>query len=141
MKTLAALIFLFPTLSGAHGADTAGPNGGHVSMPGDFHTELTLDDEQGAHIFLLDGNLENPTVKNSKIEMVAKNKKSEVKFSCSVMGGNHFHCVPQKKYPLKGELVVKATRDGVVGKEISYKLPLKKFETEKTEQSNESHHH
>ncbi|MEK2645701.1 hypothetical protein [Bdellovibrio sp. BCCA] len=129
MRMILAALLLMPALSWAHGEDKPGPAGGHIRMPGPFHTELMLDKEQGAHIFLIDMNFQNPTVKDSKIEMVAKYKKSEVKFNCSIMGANHFHCVPEKKYPNKGELIVKAVRENAVGNPVSYKLPLPEFKT------------
>lgn len=109
---------------GAHGEDKPGPHGGHIQMPGAFHTELMLDESQGAHIFLLDINFQNPTVKDSKIEMKFVGDKKQIPFTCSVMGGNHFHCVPQGKYPNKGELRLKPIREKVVGAEVIYKIPL-----------------
>ncbi|KYG61050.1 hypothetical protein AZI85_08810 [Bdellovibrio bacteriovorus] len=138
MKILSLLI-LTPFIALAHGEDKEGPHGGHIRMPGAFHTELMLDEKQEAHIFLLDMEFKYPTVKNSKIEVAAVNGKDKVDFKCSVMGGNHFHCVPTKKYPLKGELKVKAVRDGAVGNEVSYKLPLTKLAEEKPSSAHDHH--
>lgn len=140
MKKLAASLILLPVLSWAHGEDKPGPHGGHIQMPGAFHTELVLSEDQSAHIYLLDMNFQNPTVKNSQIQVVARNKKSEVKYDCSVMGGNHYHCVPQGKVPAKTEIVIKATRESAVGNEAVYKLPLKALKTETKKQADEGHH-
>ncbi len=130
-----AIILLSTSLALAHGEDKPGPSGGHIRMPGGFHTELTLDDHQGAHIFLLDMNFKNPTVKDSEIKMKFVSGKKEVPFSCSIMGGNHFHCVPKSQYASKGELKIIATREKAVGQEVTYKLPLEKFETKKMDHS------
>lgn len=136
MKIICGLfIMLVAQLSWAHGEDKPGPSGGHIKMPGGFHTELTLDDQQGAHIFLLDMEFKNPTVKDSDIKMKFVAGKQEVPFTCSIMGGNHFHCVPKSKYPNKGELRVIATREKAVGQEVIYKLPLEKFKIEKADHS------
>lgn len=134
MKLLSLACFLIlntATYAWAHGEDKPGPHGGHVRMPGGFHTELMLDDKQDAHIFLLDLEFKNPTVKDSKIEIKAVHGKKEVPFTCSVMGGNHFHCVANQKYSPKSELHIKATRENAVGNEAIYKLPLKEFKENK----------
>ncbi|KHD89626.1 MAG: hypothetical protein OM95_02565 [Bdellovibrio sp. ArHS] len=139
MKKLLTLLFMTPFIAFAHGEDKEGPHGGHIRMPGAFHTELMLDEKHEAHIFLLDMEFKNPTVQNSKIEVYALNGKTKVNFQCSIMGKNHFHCVPEKKYPLKGELRVKAVRDNLPGNEVSYKLPLPKFAEEKTPSGHDHH--
>lgn len=140
MKLLSLACFLILSANHtvrAHGEDKPGPHDGHIRMPGGFHTELMLDDKQDAHIFLLDMAFKNPTVKDSKIEMKHVLGKKEVPFECSVMGGNHFHCVATSKYPLKGELRIKATRENAVGGEAIYKLPLPKFA--KTKEPHQGH--
>ncbi|MNK07873.1 hypothetical protein D3C87_257950 [compost metagenome] len=139
-------LLLIATLAGlssqafAHGEDAPGPHGGHIRMPGAFHTELSLDEKtQDLHVYLIDMEFKNPTVKESKLEAVAKRGKSSVKFTCSVMDGNHFHCVPEKKYPLKGEIILNATRENAVGNEAVYKLPLMKFKGGKKSEGHQHH--
>ena len=142
MRFLAVLMILFPSIVLAHGEEKPGPHNGHIRMPGAFHTELILGSDQSAHVYLLDMNFKNPTTTNSKIEIYAKNKKNKVAFTCSIMDTDHFHCVPEKKYPMKGDLVVKAVRDNAPGNEISYKLPLSTFKSEpKKEKDDPNHHH
>lgn len=137
---LTALLF-GPVLAVAHGGDKPGPHGGNVEMPGAFHTELVLDKDQSAHIYLIDINFQNPTTKDSSVKVFARNKKMEVPFSCSIMD-DHFHCVPSKKYQAKGEIVVQAVREKAVGNEAIYKLPLKfgKSESKQNSSSEHSHH-
>lgn len=140
MNLLATLILL-PSLSWAHGEDKAGPNGGHIQMPGAFHTELIVDKDQSAHIYLLDMNFQNPTTKDSDVKVIARTKKSEVKYNCNIMDGNHFHCVPTKKVSAKTDLIVQATREKAVGNEAVYKLPLPAFKEAAKDKKEESHHH
>lgn len=124
---LFALLALLPALGWAHGEEKPGPHGGHVKMPGAFHVELNVDKDQSLHIFLLDMEFKNPTVKDSQISVSAKEGKKSTAFNCTVMGTNHFHCVPAQKYSTKSELIVKATREKAVGNEVVYNLPLKEF--------------
>lgn len=137
MKMMVYLILSLPSLVFAHGEDKPGPHGGHIRMPGAFHVEVNYDSDQSLHIFLLDMGFKNPTVKDSTLTAKVVDKKKVVNFDCSVMGGNHFHCVPQSKYPLKGEIIVQATREKAVGNEARYPLPLKEFAAEKPA----GHHH
>ncbi len=129
---LTFLIAMGPLMTFAHGEDQPGPNGGHVKMPGPFHTELEIDSVQGAHIFLLDLNFQNPTIKDSSVTAVFESKGKKVDYKCGIMGGNHFHCVPQGKIAGKGQLKIKAVREKAVGNEVIYDLPLKPFEKAST---------
>lgn len=136
MKILTTLALLLPVSAWSHGEDKPGPHGGHIRMPGAFHTELILDKKHEAHIYLLDMDFKNPTVKDSSVQMKAKAGKKEISYKCEVMGTDHFHCVPEGKVPNKAELIVQATREKAVGNEALYKLPLPKLEAKK-----EDHHH
>lgn len=140
MRLLAAL-FLFPFLTWAHGEEKPGPHGGHITMPGPFHVELSMDEDQSLHVFLLDIEFKNPTVKDSKISVIARDKNTKVSFNCSVMGDSHYNCVPSKKYSQKGELIVQATREKVVGNKAIYKLPLKEFSKDSNEENPHEGHH
>lgn len=133
-------VLMTPLISTAHGGDKPGPHGGNVEMPGAFHTELVMDKDQSIRIYLIDMNFNNATSKDSSVAVSFQDKKNPVKFTCSVMS-DYFHCVPSKKYDLKGTLVVKATRENAVGNEAKYKLPLKFNGTEKKQDSGSSHSH
>lgn len=123
-KSLLTTLFFSSTLVMAHGGDKPGPHGGRVEMPGAFHTELILNSDQSADVYLIDMNFQNPTVKDSDVSVSIKNKKSKITFKCTA-GEDHFHCIPNKKYEIAGEMIVKATREKAVGNEAVYKLPLK----------------
>lgn len=129
MKRILVLGFLslvLPALAYAHGEDKPGPNQGYLQMPGAFHTELVLDKDQSVHIYLLDMEFKNATVKDSSVEVTYQSGKKTVPFKCAVMGSDHFHCTTSEKYSTKkGDLKVKAVREKAVGNEAVYKLPLK----------------
>lgn len=135
-KYLLGICVLAPILSWSHGNDKPGPHGGNIEMPGAFHTELVLDKDQSAHIYLLDMNFQNSTTKDSSVKVFARDKKETVPFNCAIMA-DHFHCVPTKKYSTKADLVIQATREKAVGNEAIYKLPLK-FNEAKV--NNHGHH-
>lgn len=108
----------------AHGEDEPGPHGGHIRMPGTFHTELLLNSDQSLLFYLLDMNFKNPIVKDSSVEVHWELQgKDKVSFDCSVMD-NHFHCTPKGKYDANsGKLIVKASRGKSKGSAV-YNLPL-----------------
>lgn len=123
---LCALMALLPTLALAHGEDKPGPNKGYLQMPGAFHTELVMAKDLSVHIYLLDMEFKNATVKDSSVDVSYVLGKKTIPYKCAVMGSDHFHCTTSEKYSTKkGELKVKATRENAVGNEAIYKLPLK----------------
>ncbi|WP_246845853.1 hypothetical protein [Bdellovibrio sp. ZAP7] len=138
IRHLILTLTLAPTLASAHGGDKPGPHGGKIEMPGAFHTELVLDKDQSAHVYLLDMNFQNSTTKDSSAKVFARAKKVQIPFNCTVMQ-DHFHCVPTKKYSQDSEIVIKAVREKAVGNDAVYKLPLK-FENQTESKSEHSHH-
>lgn len=127
-----------------HGENKKGPFGGYIQMPGVFHTELVPDRrDKSYHIFLTDIEFKNPTVKDSSIDMTyEKDGKTVVKFKCEVMGGNHFHCIPNKDYSKdSGTLILNTTRLKQKGV-AKYELPLKlKGATQTPEPADSGHGH
>ncbi|MEQ1722148.1 MAG: hypothetical protein ABL930_03170 [Pseudobdellovibrio sp.] len=129
----AVLFFATTLLSGilafAHGEDKPGPNGGHIKMPANFHTEVIADKDGSFHIYLLDMQFKNPTVKNSEIKAYVINGKKKTSLKCSVMGENHFNCKGRKPVKSANSLVIKAKREGTwASMDAKYSLPLKEFE-------------
>lgn len=137
---LFALTLLASLNTWAHGEDKPGPNGGHVRMPGAFHTELNYDEKtQDLHVFLLDMDFKNPSIKDSTLNAVFNSGKTTVTYSCATMDGNHFHCVANKKFKPRGTLTLKATRENAVGNDALYKFPLPAF-NEKSPKTDHSGH-
>lgn len=138
MKAAFILLFL-QLLAGyifAHGENKPGPHGGFVEMSKNIHTEVNPDKDGSFHIFLLDGNMENPTIKNSSLSASIKSGKKEVKLDCTTMGGTHFHCKPKAERPKDGQLILNAKRDGVIADPITYQLAtLKPAEAKKEDHS------
>lgn len=125
----------------AHGEDKPGPHGGHIKMPGGFHTEVKLE-KDNLIIYLLDEKFENPTVTDSKVEVsfnTVKNKFIEgcnkpQKAETTVM---YFTCpLPKTKEKIKS-ISVWAVRLGMKGNEAVYHWPLR-FEKMKKSDTSDS---
>ena len=129
MKAL--LLFIIALLSRliaqAHGEDKPGPHGGSIKMPANFHTELVADKDGSFHIYLIDLQFQNSTVKNSELKVFVLSNKKRTNLKCEVVT-DHFHCKAGK--PIKsGVLTIKAKRDGSqASMEAKYNLPLKEFD-------------
>ena len=105
----------------AHGEDKPGPHGGMIKMAKTIHTEVASDKDGSFHIFLLDINFSNPTVKNSTLSGSIASSQGDFKLDCSVMEGTHYHCKTKNVRPKIGKLNLKANRDGV-SVDVSYDL-------------------
>jgi hypothetical protein len=118
-------LLVFPGLAFAHGDNEPGPHGGLVTMPGIFHVEVTRD---GAafNIYLLDMNIQRPTVHNSSISASVESGALTTELDCqSVPEQHHFRCSASGDQRLdNGLLVVTATRDGSPPASARYHLPL-----------------
>lgn len=123
-----ALTILTSFTAYAHGEDKPGPHGGHIKMPANFHTEVIADKDGSFHVYLLDIQFQNPTVKDSEIKAFVKSGKKKINLKCAVMGENHFHCKGSKPIT-SGSLTLKAKREGTwASMDAKYDLPLKAFD-------------
>lgn len=125
-KLISILFFLSASVAMAHGEDKLGPNGGYIRMPGAFHTEAVPVDKNHLKVFLLDINWANPSVTNSTVQAIFVKGAQVQQAKCDVVE-NHFLCTFAKEVNLKkkGEVRIKADREGSAGAEVSYSLPLK----------------
>lgn len=128
-KLRLALVILCLSISDislGHGEDKPGPNGGHIRMPGAFHTELVVYKQNQFNVFLLDINWKNPTVKDSSVQLKVNNDKNIIQ--CKQLN-NYFQCeLPQLLDMNKPNIIsVKAIREGAVGTEAIYHFPMKEF--------------
>lgn len=120
-----AAMILGASVAWSHGEEKPGPNGGFIAMPGPFHTEV-IPHKDGFHVYLLDIEFKNPTVKDSEVQAwVLNGKKKKTDLSCKVSDETSFHCAAKGKLPKAGQLVIKAKREQAQGNEAVYKLPLK----------------
>lgn len=135
------IILLAVSVTLAHGEDKPGPHGGHIRMPGNFHTELVADQNGVYRVYLLDMQFKNPIVINSDVETYIQKGKKKINLKCSVAGAEFFLCKTAR--PLKsGELVINAKRDGVSASlGAQYKLPLKYFKKDDPENATETMDH
>lgn len=115
----------------SHGEDAPGPHGGHIRMPGPFHTELVLRGKD-LQIFLLDINFMNPVTKNSEVTVRYQDSKNKVSPLICKSHGLSFLCALPKKFSAKaGTITVLAMRDNVWGQLVTYDLPLPGFKKSK----------
>ena len=122
MKMMLLLLVLAASHVFAHGENKPGPHGGHIRMPGAFHTELVLD-SQSAKVYLLDIRFSNPVTENSKVDLVLNAQDKNKEISC-VKKQDYFECPLPSKLTHIPEIKLKAVRNGVTGKEARYPLPL-----------------
>lgn len=118
-------LFLFSEMIMAHGMDQLGPHQGFIQMPGAFHTEVVPQKSGLVKVYLLDIEFKNPMVAQSEVQLSLKTERT-VEFKCTAQA-DYFECqFPDIKNKFKkGELILKASRDGHKGREAIYKLPLK----------------
>ena len=127
----------------AHGEDKAGPNGGHIKMPANFHTELLVLPNNQLKIFLLDIELKNATNEKSSVKVFYKAKRRQTNLKCS-SENNYFICkgLPEN---FKGSVFVNARRLEVQANlNAEYELPLAEFKNStgvKTPDNNKNNHH
>ncbi len=123
-KLLFVSCLFYGVFSFSHGGDKPGPHGGYVEMPGLLHTEVVPDKDGSFHIYLLDIEFKNPTVKNSEVQawLTVAASKDKIELKCETMEDTHFHCIPPKKYSKATGLIIKAKREQAQGNEVTYKF-------------------
>lgn len=126
MKYIFLSLFL-TSYAFSHGENKPGPHGGHIRMPGAFHTELLVQSHM-AKVYLLDISFKNPTIQNSTVSMKVGTGKNLKDVSCSPKI-DYFECHIPEVGKVK-DIQVKAIRSGASGKEISYSLPLTEFKND-----------
>lgn len=140
MKSIFTILALITSLMGlkaqAHGEDQPGPHGGHIQMPGAFHTELVLVGTSKVKIYLLDMNWKNPITGDSSVSLEHKTLKTNA--TCA-KASDHFVCTFPNTVDLKnkGELSLISERQKQKGAIAIYQLPL----GFKSNESSHSGHH
>lgn len=109
----------------AHGEAKPGPNGGHIRMPGSFHTELVPGNNADEFmVYLIDMTFKHPTIENSEVRMFYRSKHS-TNAQCSA-NKDHFKCsFPKGTISPSGRFEIQARRQGIASQVAVYDLPLK----------------
>lgn len=108
----------------AHGMNKAGPNGGYVRMPGNYHVELvSKEKEKAVIVYFLDMMFKPIAIGQASVKLSLKGDKS-FKTDC-VKEAASFKC-DLKNESLKNykEVTLESTRDGKAIATSTYKLPL-----------------
>lgn len=105
-----------------HGMNKAGPNGGYVRMPGNYHVELVSKDK-ALIVYFLDMMFKPIPIDQASVKLSLKGDKS-FKTDC-VKEAASFKC-DLKNESLKNykEVTLESTRDGKAKATSTYKLPL-----------------
>lgn len=122
----------------SHGESKPGPHGGHIRMPGAFHTELLVQTHM-AKVYLIDMNFKNPTTFNSNISMKVGAGSNLKEVSCSPKV-EYFECHIPEVEKVK-DIQIKASRNGVSGKLTRYSLPLVGFKNTVPASTDDHSHH
>lgn len=106
----------------AHGMNKAGPNGGYVRMPGNYHVEL-VSKEKALTVYFLDMMFKPISIDQASVTLSLNGPKS-FKTTCEKVEAA-FKC-DLKNESLKNykEVVLETTRDGKAIAKSTYKLPL-----------------
>ncbi len=139
MKILLPLLVITSFNVFAHGEKVPGPHGGHIRMPGAFHTELVLNSDS-AKVYLLDARFKNPMTKNSQVGLFLNSHHESKEISCKVKE-DHFDCPLPAKLTGISEISVKAVRNGAKGQEAKYPLPLSFPQAPKAAPAQDDHSH
>lgn len=108
----------------AHGEDEPGPHGGVIRMPGAFHTEVVAQGDNAIDVYLLDINWKDPTVKDSSVSVTHVDEERRSSLKCQPRE-SHFSCGNDSSALKSGSLIVKASRLGMQGIDVTYPLPLR----------------
>ena len=114
-----------------YAVEVLGPHGGYYRMSGRNHIELVPKLNGEFSVYLLDLRLENPTVKNSSVNVKVgddkdKDKNKLATLDCITMK-DHFYCTNKTNIETNSntKLFLKAKRLGIELEEVSYPLPFK----------------
>jgi hypothetical protein len=120
-----SMIFIASKAEG-HGEGKLGPHGGHIRMPGAFHTEFTLDHgARRARVYVLDMNFKPFTTESAEIKVSYVHKAGRVPLSCHRLR-SFFECqVPMTIKLDVGSINLEAKISGHQGIEVAYALPLR----------------
>lgn len=121
MKILLSLLVISSINVFAHGENKPGPHGGHIRMPGTFHTELVISGSK-AKVYLLDIGFKNPITQNSQVSALLSGHHQQ-KVSCEARQ-DYFECSLPADLSHFNQISLTAVRKGVKGKEAQYPLPL-----------------
>lgn len=107
----------------AHGMNKAGPHGGYIRMPGDYHIELVPVDKE-FKVYFLDMKF-TPIVLNEATLKLTLNGKKPLKAQC-LRETHFFRCdINEQSFKKFKEIVIESSKNGKTEATSTYKIPLK----------------
>lgn len=106
----------------AHGTNKAGPHGGYIRMPGNYHIELVPAPKE-LKVYFLDMMFAPISIDQASLTMTLKGKK-QLKAEC--LKELHFFRCDTKDQSFKNykEIVIESNREGKATAVSNYKIPL-----------------
>lgn len=106
----------------AHGMNKAGPHGGYVRMPGNYHIELVPADRE-LKVYFLDMMFAPISIDQSSLSLTLRGKK-QLKAEC--LKELHFFRCDTKDQSFKNyrEIVIESNKEGKAAATSTYKIPL-----------------
>jgi len=106
----------------AHGMNKAGPNGGYVRMPGNYHVEL-VSKEKAVLVYFLDMSFKPISIDQASVTLSLNGVKS-FKTTCENVASNFVCNLGNESIKNYKEAVLETSRDGKAIAKSIYKLPL-----------------
>lgn len=108
----------------AQDSNSLGPHGGYLKTLGDFHSELVLNAQKGAVVYLLNREDKNPISDKASVYFLLRSGRFEANYYCAPKE-DHFECRMPKPLDRKpGDIVtIKAMRKGKTD-HFRYEFPL-----------------
>jgi len=106
----------------AHGMNKAGPNGGYIRMPGNYHVEL-VSKEKAIVVYFLDMMFRPIAIDQASVTLSLNGAKS-FKTVCAKEAKSFVCDLKGESLQNYKEAALETTRDGKVVAKSSYQLPL-----------------
>lgn len=124
MRQVVAFVAALCVMGGVFaGTEKPGPHHGFVRSASAFQLEV-LPKKNGYVVFLLDKNIEHPTVKDSALKATIVNGKNDPYELICTAQTETFFCPAPPTVMQQGELVILAARMKSMGTRVRYNLPL-----------------
>ncbi|MBY0415243.1 MAG: hypothetical protein K2Q18_13815 [Bdellovibrionales bacterium] len=121
MITAFSIIITVPDI--AHGMNKAGPHGGYIRMPGEYHIELVPDGKE-LRVYFLDMKFTPIPLNDATLELTLTAKKP-LKAQC-LREMHFFRCdIGEQSFKKFKEVVIESSLDGKTEATSNYKIPLK----------------
>lgn len=118
MKKIAVLLGILSLNVWSHGGDKPGPHGGKIMMPGNFHTELLMNEKE-IKVYLLDMKFTSPLTENSSAKVSIEHHSKKDELNCTVEK-DAFTCKLHVPMSMIEKVEIEAKRNKDKGKAVYF---------------------